>query len=222
MFKKENVSRNMYLALLISLMTISFVFAAQGNAEEGQGLSVNAGLSGAQIEQDSNGEIQNTENNNDDIQLQVEEKVRAGNYENSNGKQMKIQTENGFRFQVEGIEAKSSMVMSQEQVQNKTMLKARLSNGRDAEIKVMPNTASETAIERLRLKSCNSENNCSIELKEVGNGEQMKIAYEVKVQKESRILGMFKAKMQVQAQINAENGEVIRSKKPWWAFLATE
>ena len=31
----------------------------------------------------------------------------------------------------------------------------------------MPNTASETALNRLKLKNCNEENNCNIELKEV-------------------------------------------------------
>jgi hypothetical protein len=28
--------------------------------------------------------------------------------------------------------------------------------------------------------------------------------------------------MQVRAQVDAENGEVIRTNKPWWAFLASE
>ncbi len=28
--------------------------------------------------------------------------------------------------------------------------------------------------------------------------------------------------MQVQAQFNAESGEIIIVKKPWWAFLAIE
>jgi hypothetical protein len=28
--------------------------------------------------------------------------------------------------------------------------------------------------------------------------------------------------MQVSAQVDAENGEVIAVKKPWWAFLASE
>jgi hypothetical protein len=28
--------------------------------------------------------------------------------------------------------------------------------------------------------------------------------------------------MQVRAQVDAENGEVIRTGKPWWSFLATE
>jgi hypothetical protein len=90
------------------------------------------------------------------------------------------------------------------------------------EVKIMPDTASERALERLRLNVCSEENNCSIELKEVGNGNQTKAAYEVKVEKQARVLGLFKTKMQVQAQVDAENGEVIQTKKPWWAFLASE
>jgi len=28
--------------------------------------------------------------------------------------------------------------------------------------------------------------------------------------------------MNVEAQVDAETGEIIRVKKPWWAFLASE
>jgi len=112
--------------------------------------------------------------------------------------------------------------MKQETVQNKTKLSATLSNGKNAEIKVMPNTASEKALERVRLKVCSEENECKIELKETGSGEQTKLAYELKTQRQSKVFGLFKAKMQVQVQVNAENGEVIKVKKPWWAFLASE
>ncbi len=100
--------------------------------------------------------------------------------------------------------------------------RVQFSNGKNAEIKIMPNAASETALQRLRLKVCNETNNCTLELKEVGVENSTRAAYEIKVQKESKVLGLFKAKMQVQAQVDAENGEVILAKKPWWAFLATE
>ena len=112
--------------------------------------------------------------------------------------------------------------MTQEQTQAGTKLQVKLSNGKNAEVKVMPDTASEKAMEQLRIRVCSEENNCQIELKEVGQGEQVKAAYEVQVQKQAKVLGLFKAKMQVQAQVDAENGEVIQLKKPWWAFLASE
>jgi hypothetical protein len=75
---------------------------------------------------------------------------------------------------------------------------------------------------QLRLHICNESNNCTLELKEVGQGEQIRAAYEVKAQKQVKVLGLFQARMQVQAQIDAENGDLIQAKQPWWAFLATD
>lgn len=112
--------------------------------------------------------------------------------------------------------------LSQEMYQNRTRLYAHLSNGIKSEIKIMPEAASENALARLRVKACNSENNCSLELKEVGMGNQARLAYQVNMQKESRFLGLFRTRMRVEANIDAETGEIISSGKPWWAFLATE
>jgi len=88
------------------------------------------------------------------------------------------------------------------------------------EVKVMPSTASARALEVLGAKC--EERNCTIELKEVGQGNETRLAYEVKTQKEVRVLGFIKTKMQVEAQVDAENGEVIQTKRPWWSFLAKE
>jgi hypothetical protein len=92
---------------------------------------------------------------------------------------------------------------------NQTRLRTQLSNGRNAEIKVMPETASQRALEVLGTKC---QNNCSIELKEVGKDNSTKLAYELKEQAEVKVFGLFKARMNVQAQIDAETGEVIQSK----------
>jgi len=112
--------------------------------------------------------------------------------------------------------------MTQEKDQNRTKLQVHLSNGINAEIKVMPDTASEKALERLRLKVCSEENNCTLQLKEVGNGNETQLAYEVQIQRHSRILGIFGSKMEVRADVSAENGDVLDVHKPWWAFLASE
>ena len=106
------------------------------------------------------------------------------------------------------------MQMFQEQAQNRTRLKVQLSNGRYSEIKVMPDVASEKALERLRLRVCTAERNCTIVLKEVGSGNQTKAAYEIQAERHARILGLFQAKMQVKAQVDAETGEVIKIGKP--------
>ena len=109
--------------------------------------------------------------------------------------------------------------LSQEHEQNTSKLIATLSNGRNAEVKVMPTQAAETALTRLRLKLCEE---CSIELKEVGKGNQSRLAYEIKTTKNAKLFGLFQVRMGVEAQVDAENGEIIQVKKRWWAFLATE
>jgi len=153
----------------------------------------------------------------------VGKQVMAGNYIGEAGQQIRIQknVNNRVQLRVNNISADCGFNLTQRQVQNRTVLETKLSNGRNAEIKVMPDSASGVALQRLGLKSC-VEGECNIELKEVGRGEGIKIAYEVNTQRQSKFLGLFGARMQVQAQVDAETGEVIRVKKPWWAFLASE
>lgn len=152
------------------------------------------------------------------------EKIEAGNYVGQDGQQIQIQDgqNNRIRLRVQNSEAYTNLEITSTQENGKTQMMAKLSNGRNAEIKVMPNVASETALQRLRLRNCNESNNCTIEFKQVGQGDQARLAYEVQIERHSRILGLFQAKMQVRAQIDAESGKTIGVGKPWWAFLATE
>ncbi len=149
-----------------------------------------------------------------------EKKIMAGEtYMAQNGETIQVQGEgNQLRLRVGDAEAQTGLEITSEGQK----LMTKLSNGRNAEIKIMPDTASERALTRLRLKVCTEERNCTIELKQVGTGEQARLAYEVQAERHSRILGLFLAKMQVKAQVDAETGEVISTGKPWWAFLATE
>jgi len=154
----------------------------------------------------------------------IRNRVTAGVYTSSEGEQIRVSelSQDMLRFRANGIEVHTGLNITSEQIQNRTRLGVQLSNRRNAEIKVMPDVASERALERLKLKVCSEENNCTIELKETGVGNQTKVAYEVQAQRHFRILGLFRAKAQVRAQVDAESGEIIRVKKPWWAFLATE
>ena len=151
-------------------------------------------------------------------------RATAGDYIGEAGQQIRIQEQanNQLRVEVGGVGVDCDCNLTQELVQDRTKLYVELSNGRNAEVKVMPDAASETALERLRLKNCTPENECSIELKEVGVGNLTRAAYEVQTQRSSRFLGIFRTKMNVQAQVDAETGEVIKVDKPWWAFLASE
>jgi hypothetical protein len=82
-------------------------------------------------------------------------------------------------------------------------------------VKLLPETASERAKERL------GELGFNITLKTVGQGNQTKIVYEAKSKKEGKLFGFLKIKGEVSAEIDAETGEVTKVNKPWWSFMAT-
>lgn len=225
--------KKILLSLVMCILVSSLVFAA-GTGSEGQSDQSGQPEVTGQPEDSGNPEeagngtqvIQETQNQgeNSQVQTQTKSQVQSGSLTMQSGKQLQVQTGSNNQVQLKSgnAEAKTSMKMTQEQTATGTKLQVQLSNGKNSDIKVMPDTASEKAMEQLRMKVCSAENGCSIELKEVGTGEQIKAAYEVKVQKQAKVLGLFQAKMQVQAQVDAENGEVIQIKKPWWAFLASE
>lgn len=102
------------------------------------------------------------------------------------------------------------------------IIRVTKSNGVKSEIKVMPSVASETAIARLTLKFCTEANNCTIVLKEVGTGSETKVEYSVKAHKDVKILGLFRAKMNVEANVDAGTNEVISTKIPWWNSISTD
>ena len=226
---------SVFVFLLIA--SISFVLAVQGESQgtgndqiiggdkDEYGCFVSAGYSWNGSEQKCVREWETSGSRyQNEQQAQTRLEVQDGMHIGEGGQMIKVQTRenNKIMLEVGGVSADCDCEMKQERIQNKTKLYAGLSNGKNAEIKVMPDTASERALERLRLKVCSEENECQIELKEVGSGEKIKLAYELKTQRQSKVLGLFRARMQVQAQVDAETGEVIKVKKPWWAFLASE
>lgn len=91
-----------------------------------------------------------------------------------------------------------------------------LSNGRKAEIKIMPETASRKAIERL------GELGFNITLKEIGTGNNSRAAYHLEGKKEVKILGFIRAEEKIEMDIDAETGETLSIKRPWWSFLAAD
>jgi len=134
-----------------------------------------------------------------------------------NGEMIKITfVDNKTRLESNNVKVKTELPMEVEG----NIIRVTQSNGIKSEIKVMPVVASETAIARLGIKFCNETNNCTIVLKEVGVEKNFKLAYQVKAQKDVKILGLFKAKMNVEANVDAETGKVISEHKPWWSFLA--
>jgi hypothetical protein len=101
-------------------------------------------------------------------------------------------------------------------------VRVRLANGRNAEVKIMPETASERALERLRLRNCIESEGCVLRLREKIQGNETSLVYEMDTERTARVFGLLKTRMRVRAEVDAETGEVVRVRKPWWAFLATE
>ena len=155
----------------------------------------------------------------------IHKRVRAGIYTNEDGEQIRVSelARNRLRLQVGNASADCDCNLTEEKVRNRTRLRVHHPNGRNTTVKIMPNVASRTALRRLRLKVCNESNNCTLELKEVAlRRNETRAAYELQAERHFRILGLFRAKARVRAQIDAENGEVVSEKGPWWAFLASE
>jgi len=105
-------------------------------------------------------------------------------------------------------EGSTSVKTSKKLVIEEKKLMMETSQG-NKEVKVMPSTASETAINQLKLK------NYEIELKDIG-----KPVYEITGKKDVKVIGFIHAEMVVKSQINAETGAVEKTEKPWWSFLA--
>ena len=190
--------KKVYLSIFVFLLGISLIFAAGENSLGGTNGNGSENSSG-----DGNQVITQTGNQGESSQLQVQTQSEFGST---------IRAQNGT------VEAKTEMKMTQQQDGNQTKTYAQLSNGMKAEIKVMPDAASEKALEVLEAKC--EETGCTIELKEVGKGEETKAAYEVKAQKQVKVLGFIKAQMRTQAQVDAGTGEVVKTRNAWWGFLA--
>jgi hypothetical protein len=128
---------------------------------------------------------------------------------------------------IDKVEVNTTLELEQEgnNETNQSKFHAKKSNGKKSWIKIMPDVASERALERLGLKVCNKRNNCTIVLKDVGNDKNATdnetLAYEMQVQRHVRILAMFQTRTQERAEVNAEDG-TVKTHQPWWMFLATK
>lgn len=187
--------KKVLLFLVVSLLTMSFVFAANGN--------------------------QVTSNNQAGTVTKKAPLIPEPELTANMTPEIRYQKLSLYRLQLFHAELSHSDIKHSFKItDNGENIQVDLSNGEKANVKVMPITASETAIQKLSLKNCVAEEGCSIELKEVGKGNNIKAMYELKNEEKVKVLGIFKANKKVSAQIDPETGEVVATKKPWWSFLA--
>jgi hypothetical protein len=219
--------KKLLLTIFVSLIVISLVSAVVPTTTSG----------GANLDSDGNNLLKadaiaksNYSGNEDKLisgQGQISGNGNGSNYTNQiavhkgEESQLKVQTNSEFgstiKSQNGNAEAKTEMKLSAGE-SGKTY--AELSNGMKAEVKVMPDSASEKALEILGAKC--QETGCAIELREVGNGQETKAVYRVEAEKPAKLFWVFKTNLGVKAQVDAESGEVIKTQKRGWAFLASE
>ncbi len=149
----------------------------------------------------------------------VEKQENTFTYLDENQEEIKVtlrtetKTKDGETFQkikVRGVEAVSELELKSEEEKIKT----KLSNGNTQEIKIMPNTASETAIEKLK-----TNKDLTIQLKEVGEGNDLSVVYDIEGERTVKFLGLFKVRTELRARVDAETGEIIEFETPWWYFF---
>jgi len=232
-YKLEKVKRFMkkvVFMLLFSLLLMSLVLAEQNQVQTQN--KVNSAITQqirtelrdkAQEIKDDIKELRETRKElNGDIKayLQERKEIRAEirginlTFEKGEGEEIKLRIGN--------FTARTTLNITEEQDENNNTILVVQKGDKTREIKIMPDTAAERALERLKLKVCNETEGCTIELKDVPVKKVERLAYEMQVQRHYKLLGLFRAKAQNKVQIDAENGEIISTKKPWWAFLAKE
>jgi hypothetical protein len=202
--------------LLVSILSVSFVVAKKGENSGGATTGSNAGSSG---DSDSTSSDESTSssssneddfNSEDDVEEEVESEASGGSvsrktkteitqtFINSDGEEVKV---------VVRVETKEKDGVVEEK------FKVRMSNGQDKDLKVMPSSASQIAIEKFRSR------NVSVVLKEVGEGNNLSVVYEAEANKTIKFLGLFKVKVELKAVIDSDTGEILRLEKPWWYFF---
>jgi hypothetical protein len=136
-----------------------------------------------------------------------------------NGKNMTITSGNSGKtttIEINKIKVNTTLEFETNTENNKTSIILNLPDGRNITLKILPERAAERAREKL------GEMNYTIELKQttITKGNETRMVYEIVGEKQGRFLGLFKTKGKTITTIDAETGEVIKMKKPWWSFLA--
>ncbi len=115
-----------------------------------------------------------------------------------NGKEVEIKVTDGqVKIEVDGVEADTGTIT----IENNTLFY----NG--VAIKTLPSDA----LVRYKLKVKEME----LEQKE------NRLVYKVKYEESRKILGMFKAKAEREAEIDADDGNKLEDKGPWWNWMST-
>ncbi|MEK6872578.1 MAG: myxococcus cysteine-rich repeat containing protein [Nanoarchaeota archaeon] len=122
-------------------------------------------------------------------------------------------TETKISVEVEGVGFETKLTIKEEFEEGKAILKAKLSTGAEQDIITTPDEVLKTALAEIGGKNIN------IELKEVLEKGQKEAVFSAKTTNLGRFLGIFDTSVNLETLINTQTGEIIKTNKPWWAFL---
>ena len=141
----------------------------------------------------------------EEIKIKVENRTEDGRFRER------------IRYEIRGeefdVKVDERIELEEETNRTEYRLMARLRNGNVTDINIMPDQASEIALERLRAL------NFTIELREITDRNVPRVVYNIETNKHGRFLGVFKLAMRVEGRVDPVTGEFIGISKPWWAFL---
>jgi len=119
------------------------------------------------------------------------------------------------KIKVRGVDAISSTDIKGEGTgKNLNKIRKLLSNNQYKDIKVLPDRASAVAVEKLK-----TNRNLTLNLIEVGQGNNLSVVYEIQGNTTIKLLGLFKVRAVLTARVDAETGELLEFETPWWYFL---
>lgn len=95
-------------------------------------------------------------------------------------------------------------------------VRAKLSSGEETNLAVFPDTASRIAMSESR------SSKQSLKIKESDEGDNKNVVYISEANKTSKVLGLFNVNYKFKAEIDAKEGKVIKSQKPWWTALGKD
>ncbi len=215
--------------LFISILGAGMVYAiSTGSSDSDNEIKKKVGgvvTAGKEIKEEVKSRIENGEEKIKKMK-EFKEKIRENNgWFEIEGKSIRVREMNEEKKEIIAgkINAKTGLNLTTEDIDDGTagqILRAYLSNGRYAKIKIMPDRAAATALKKLEAKCL--ERNCTVELKEFKIGNKTIAGYEVETEKDTKLFLIFKKKIKLRAVIDAETGEIVLVKRPWWHFFAKE
>ena len=90
------------------------------------------------------------------------------------------------------------------------------SEGNKHKIKITPQEVKVLIRNRLRIRD---DSDLSFELKEKIHNNIPRVIYNIEAKEHGKFLGIFKIAARSITEIDAETGEVLKVRRPWWAFL---